>query len=116
MPNAEPTHAAVAIVPSVDLDESERFYARLGFERQSDFPLHGYRILADAGGAGVHLTRVAAGAIDPATTAYGIYLYSADVAALAARLGVAPETRPWGLVEFAVSDPSGTLVRVGWPG
>ena len=27
----------------------------------------------------------------------------------------APEDKPWGTYEFAVSDPDETLVRVGWP-
>ncbi len=26
-----------------------------------------------------------------------------------------PEAKPWGMFEFAVSDPDETLVRVGWP-
>jgi hypothetical protein len=26
-----------------------------------------------------------------------------------------PENKPWGMYEFAVSDPDETLVRVGWP-
>lgn len=25
-----------------------------------------------------------------------------------------PEEKPWGMYEFALSDPDGTLVRVGW--
>jgi hypothetical protein len=38
---------------------------------------------------------------------------------LAARLGPLvlhkPEHKPWGMYEFALSDPDQTLVRVGWP-
>ena len=34
---------------------------------------------------------------------------------LASEMGVITVVKPWGLIEFAVSDPSGTLVRVGWP-
>jgi len=26
-----------------------------------------------------------------------------------------PEIKPWGMYEFALSDPDETLVRVGWP-
>jgi hypothetical protein len=43
------------------------------------------------------------------------------VDALAAEFGddilgkTAPEHRPWGMYEFALSDPDETLVRVGWP-
>jgi len=49
------------------------------------------------------------------SNAHGVYFYAEDVEALAAAMGVRAERKPWGLIEFAVSDPSGTLVRVGWP-
>jgi hypothetical protein len=26
-----------------------------------------------------------------------------------------PEDKPWGMYEFAISDPDQALVRVGWP-
>jgi hypothetical protein len=26
-----------------------------------------------------------------------------------------PEDKPWGMYEFSLSDPDGTLVRIGWP-
>ena len=26
-----------------------------------------------------------------------------------------PEDKPWGMYEFAMSDPDETLVRIGWP-
>jgi hypothetical protein len=26
-----------------------------------------------------------------------------------------PEAKPWGMYEFALSNPDETLVRVGWP-
>jgi hypothetical protein len=26
-----------------------------------------------------------------------------------------PEDKPWGMYEFALSDPDETLVRIGWP-
>ena len=110
-----PTPSAVAIVPCEDLDASQAFYARLGFTPTSVYDHHGYRILHDRHGASLHLTRVDPGALAPERTAYGVYLYSPDVEALAAAFGQAAELKPWGLREFAVSDPSGTLVRVGWP-
>ena len=109
-------HTAVAILPSSDLDASQAFYERLGFVVTSDYAAHGYRILRDASGASVHLTRVEAGSVDPDRNAHGVYLYSEDVEALAGALGARAEDKPWGLKEFAVSDPDGTLVRVGWPG
>ena len=30
-------------------------------------------------------------------------------------IGAGPEHKPWGMYEFALSDPDETLVRVGWP-
>jgi len=30
-------------------------------------------------------------------------------------MGCRAEDTPWGMYEFAVSDPDETLVRVGWP-
>ena len=108
-------HAAVTIVPAVDLDESQAFYERLGCTVASRYDAQGYRILADARGASVHLTQVDREWVDPSRTAYGIYFYSEDVEALAAEFGQRADPKPWGLREFAIGDPSGTLVRVGWP-
>jgi hypothetical protein len=102
-------------VPAVDLDVSSTFYARLGFAVTSDFPANGYRILHDPRGASVHLTRVAPGSVDPETNAHGVYFYTEAVRDLATALGTVAETKPWGMTEFALSDPCGTLVRIGWP-
>ena len=41
----EPRHGAVAIIPCNDLDESQAFYERLGFEATSVYPAQGYRIM-----------------------------------------------------------------------
>ena len=106
--------AAAAILPCRDMDASAAFWAKLGFATTSDYGTHGYRILHDPHGASVHLTRVET--IEPAANAHGVYLYSPDVEALAGAFGLPAEAKPWGLREFAVLDPEGTLVRVGWPG
>lgn len=50
----------------------------------------------------------------------GIYLNTDDVDGLAAPIadllaGRRPEHKLWGMYEVAVSDPGGTLVRIGWP-
>lgn len=110
-----PKHGAVAILPCSDLKASQSFYQRLGFEATSTYETHGYRILHDSGGASIHLTRVDPGSVDPHRNAHGLYLYSEDVEALATMFGSRAEIRPWGVKEFAISDPDGTLVRVGWP-
>ena len=108
-------HSAVAILPSSNLDQSQAFFEKLGFSPTSVFDSFGYRILHDQNGASVHLTQVDAEWLDPRRNAHGLYLYSKDVDALAARAGCLAETKPWGMREFAISDPDGTLIRVGWP-
>lgn len=108
---------AVAILPSTDLDASAAFYQGLGFQVIAD---HGhYRILADGRGLHLHLNRVQGWPQRVEDNPLGLYLYVEDVDAMAERMrglvlhpGV-PERKPWGTYEFAVSDPVGTLVRVG---
>lgn len=109
------THSAVAILPCSDLDASQAFYERLGFAATSVYEAQGYRILHDPHGASLHLTRVEPGWVDPKRNAHGIYFYSEEVDTLAERMGCRAEAKAWRVREFAVSDPDGTLVRVGWP-
>jgi len=110
-------HYAVAIVPSGDLDASEAFYKRLGLTVVSDYG-H-YRILADGRGWHLHLNKVDGWPRKIEDNPIGIYLYVDDVDAVAERVREliiekgAPQLKPWGTYEFSVSDPSGTLVRVG---
>lgn len=108
-------HTAVPIVPCNDLDESQAFYERLGFALKSRYDAQGYRILADERGASVHLTATEPGWVVPERNAHGLYFYSDKVEALAQEFGRRADHKPWGLREFAVSDPNGLLVRVGWP-
>lgn len=110
------THRMTAIVPSRDLRASEAFYARLGFTVISD---HGhYLILADGRGGHLHLTAANwPGRIED--NPFGLYLYVEDVDAMAERMREliiepgTPNLKPWGTYEFAISDPEGTLVRIG---
>jgi hypothetical protein len=115
-----------AIMPCNDLDASERFYNRLGFTRpDSARPAHGeddsYRILSNGQGGHLHLTEAVKGWVVPGKNPFGLYLYSADVDALAANFtdeiieAEGPSDKAWGMYEFALSDPDGVLVRVGWP-
>jgi hypothetical protein len=115
-----------AIVPCNDLDASEAFYNRLGFSRLAEArPPAGeedsYRMLADAHGGAVHLTDAVKGWLVPGNNPFGLYLYTEDVDAMAARFpGEVIEKggashKPWGMYEFALSDSDQTLVRVGWP-
>lgn len=113
-------HTATAIVASNDLDASTVFYARLGFAVVSDYD-H-YRLLSDGRGWDIHLNRAVPGWVVPPHNNAGIYLYADDIDAVAAgvsELIIEPEKRatakPWGMYEFALSDPDGTLVRIGRP-
>ncbi len=110
-------HRAVAIVPCDDLEASQSFYARLGFKLASDYG--DYRILADGCGGHLHLTRVCGWPKTVEDNPLGLSLYVEDVDAMAEQVRDliiekgAPHIKPWGTYEFSVSDPSGTLVRVG---
>lgn len=110
----------VAILPSNNLDMSERFYNRLGFARpDSQRPGPGepdtYRMLSNGQGGQLHLTDAVDGWLVPGRNPFGLYLYIENVDAAAQEFHQSPENKPWGMYEFALSDPDQTLVRVGWP-
>ena len=119
-----PATSLTPIVPCNDLDASEAFYNRLGFFQDADSKdeYADYRILGDGHGAYVHLNPAVEGWVVPGRNPFGVYLYTPDVDGVAARvreeiigLVKAPAHQDWGMYEFAVSDPDGVLVRVGWP-
>jgi catechol 2,3-dioxygenase-like lactoylglutathione lyase family enzyme len=110
----------VAILPCNDLDASERFYNRLGFARPaSEKPAAGepdtYRMLSNSMGGYLHLTDAVEGWLVQGKNPFGLYLYLEDVDEVAREFQKRPEDMPWGMYEFAMSDPDETLVRVGWP-
>jgi catechol 2,3-dioxygenase-like lactoylglutathione lyase family enzyme len=126
MTPSPPSGTLTAVLPCNDLDISERFYSRLGFtrvvrEQVAPGEADAYRILANGNGGFLHLTAAAEGWLVPGKNPFGLYLYTEDVDALAAAFGATvlekngPEDKPWGMYEFALSDPDQTLVRVGWP-
>src|SRR5688572_4712778 len=110
--------AAIPILPARDLVETRAFYERLGFETVGWWPeaFGGYAILTK-GDLELHFFRFAA--LDPATSYAQCYWRVPDVDALyreMTSIGVrvnAPDDRPWGMREFALGDPNGTLVRIG---
>ena len=110
-------HRVVAIIPAGDIDASEAFYKRLGFRVESDYG--DYRLLADDLGWHLHLTKCPGWPRRVEDNPVALYLYVDDVDAVAERVREliiekgTPSQKPWGTYEFAVSDPSGTLVRVG---
>lgn len=113
-------HRLTAILPCNDLAASRAFYERLGFRVKSDYGI--YVILEDGRGADLHLQPAVEGWLVPKRNPFGLYLYAENVDELAAKFpgkvlekGGKPEAKPWGMYEFAVSDPDETLVRIGWP-
>jgi hypothetical protein len=78
-------------------------------------------MLSDGKGGHLHLTDAVEGWLLPGRNPFGLYLYTEDVDALAAEFAAElgedrkPEDKPWGMYEFALSDPDETLVRIGWP-
>lgn len=110
-------HRAVAIIPTSDMDASEAFYRRLNFTVVSDYG-H-YRILEDGRGWHLHLTQAAGWPKHIEDNPFGLYLYVDDVDAVADAVrdriieAGDPQVKPWGTYEFAISDPSGLLVRIG---
>jgi catechol 2,3-dioxygenase-like lactoylglutathione lyase family enzyme len=108
----------VAVIPCNDLAASEQFYGLLGFGRHLDAVDYGdYIMLHDADGAEIHLTKAAEDWLVPGKSPFGIYFYADNVEELAERLKGRllhpPKLQPWGMFEFAVSDPDEHLVRVG---
>jgi catechol 2,3-dioxygenase-like lactoylglutathione lyase family enzyme len=113
----QPSHCVAAIIPCNDIEATTAFYVRLGLSVSRD---HGrYRILTDGKGWLLHLSSESPeGWVVAGRNPNGVYFYLEDVDGLAARVGdlivgLGPEKKPWGMYEFAVSDPDGTLVRVG---
>lgn len=115
-----PTHRIVTILPCNDIIASAAFYAQLGLAVVGEYG--SYKILSDGKGWELHLTaETPEGWLMPGRNPFGLYLYVEDVDRVAALVrdsiigGRAPSLKPWGTYEFAVSDPDGTLVRIGWP-
>ncbi len=115
-----------AILPCSDLDAAERFYGRLGFLRRDETILptaanDSYRVLYDAKGASLHLRPAEPGWLVPGQNPFSLYYMHENVDRLAAEFlgeivgSLWPEHKPWGMYEFAVSDPDATLIRIGWP-
>ncbi|GGL98254.1 bleomycin resistance protein [Nakamurella endophytica] len=112
-------HSLAPVVPVRDLAAALDRYRGLGFAvRAYHDGGYGY---ADRDGVSLPLAEWADH--DPATTGSQIYYYVSDADAVyrewrASGVGgrsVAPTDAPYGLREFALVDPDGTLHRVGSP-
>ena len=114
-----PQHTLVSILPCTDIEASTAFYERIGLTLQSDYGA--YRILADGKGAFLHLSAESpADWVVPGSNPNGLYFCCEDIERIAAGIadllpGGGPVHQPWGMYEVSLSDPDGTLVRIGWP-
>ena len=106
---------AIPILPSLNLDETSAFYARLGFAEDSRWPDE-YLIVARDDGE-IHFW-----ACDDPEVAKNssCYVYVEDAAALYAEYlaqGIErmkpPEQTDYDILEFSVIDPHGNLIRIG---
>ena len=111
-----PLTAALAVLPCTDLGAARAFWSRLGFEATVD---HGEYVILQGHGTEVHLRLAEPGGLVPGRNPCGVYVRIEAVDAVFHGFGEGalhpPKIQPWGLYEFAVSDPDQTLVRVGWP-
>lgn len=99
-------NAIHARLPSSDLDATASFYAKLGFEGQSRW--HGYLMLSN-GPHEIHFGEEEG----PIVPQAGVYLRVSDIAKWAAPFGATVEEKPWGMREFALTDPDGNHIRIG---
>ena len=107
------------VIPVRDLDAAVDRFRRLGFVADvEEGPRYGF---VERDTVSLHL--IEWDAHDPARTGAHVYLYVSDADAVYAewsRAGVEGELgelfdAPYGLREFAFTDPEGTLLRVGSP-
>lgn len=113
---------AIPILPSRSIAATLDFYRALGFEGDAHDSDAGYAILS-RGTLELHFFRHPT--LIPSQSDAGCYLRVRDVRAIhadALQLGL-PGTgipridplsaKPWGLLEFAIVDPDGNLLRIG---
>lgn len=117
---------AVPVLPGRDLNETLAFYERLGFENRGAPPEEWDYLILGRGSLELHFSSEPG--VDPLTTASMCYLYVDDANALfdewrelvvgnratGSRI-VPPVVTDYGMIEFAVVDPSGNLIRIGTP-
>ena len=113
---AVPAALAVPVVPCRDLAAARAFWARLELDVVAD---HGDYLLLQGHGVEVHLRQAEPGSVTSGANPARVYLRVPEVDSIAAAFGDGlvhpPAAQPWGLREFALSDPDGALVKVGWP-
>jgi hypothetical protein len=107
--------ATIPILPSLNLDETAGFYARLGFTEQSRWPDE--YLIVSRDGSEIHFSVCT----DPKMCENSsCYLYVEDATALYAEYlgrGIErieePEPTDYDIVEFSLIDLHGNLIRIG---
>jgi len=108
--------STIPVLPSLDLDETINFYAKLGFKVWSQHD-GDYAIIASESRE-IHFFLM--GNLVPSDSFFGCYWRVDDAVGLYnqyAAAGLADlhpiEDKPWGMKEFAIIDPHGNLIRIG---
>lgn len=108
--------STIPVLPSLDLDETIAFYAKLGFKVWSRHE-GDYAIIARES---QELHFFLMGHLKPKESFFGCYWRVDDAEALYSEYVGAGlpdlhpiEEKPWGMKEFAFIDPHGNLIRVG---
>ena len=117
---------AVPVLLSRDLDETLRFFERLGFENRGAPPEEWGYLIIGRGDVELHFSEDPS--VDPLSTASMCYLYVDDASRLhdewkgliepdpATGSRIEPvTTTDYGMREFAVVDRNGNLLRIGSP-
>ena len=108
------------VIPVRDLDAALARYQALGFSAE---PYMGGERYGFVERGGIHLHLLEGKDHDPRSTAAHVYLYVSDADVLYAEWASAGEVgnlgplydTPYGLREFTLVDPDGTLHRIGSP-
>ncbi len=118
MPASDRSDYACPVLPSLDFDETEAWYNRLGFKTLGRWESY---LIVVHGTLELHFWPCDDRAICEAS---GAYLQVGDVEAYdaawrplieaPARIGALAD-QPWGMREFPLWDPHGNLFRVGTP-
>lgn len=113
---------AIPILPSRCVEDTLRFYRRLGFDGKIWGSPHFYAALT-RDRLEIHFFKHAD--LDPATSSAGCYFRVLDVDRIHRAFAEANlpttgiprmdriESKPWGMREFAIIDPDGNLIRIG---
>lgn len=115
---------AFPVLPARDIAAAEAFYRACGFATRGRWDDLGYLIMRlDL----IELHFFSHASLDRFRSDHGAYLRVVDARALHERLSVLAlpadgiprltplEEKPWGMLEFALVDPDGNLLRIGQP-